>query len=186
MCSHLLIHMGKCANFLSFISFIVLILVGFTMDKCNSLSLGIDFGTSGVRSCLIRPNLSYKSKGDILHEGGILWDETLPGDDPDSWRKSLHLLFREIPANLRESIDSVCMSGTSSTALVYDSEKRKVSRRTRMYSFNILDETGYDTVETEGGEWKTKADSRDCRKEIPPRRNLLRMACCNFLEGSPF
>lgn len=100
-------------------------------------SLGFDFGTSGVRCCLI------SSTGDIHYEDALLWNEV---DDSErspsstkSWNSALHQIMKKIPHD--EPVERICVSGTSASALIYDVARRQVSRQPRMYDFNILRST---------------------------------------------
>ena len=78
----------------------------------------------------------------IRHEGQLLWrNEGLTADSPTSWLTALEQLINGIPDTLRSNIDRICVSGTSSSAIIYDCESAAVStsRGTRMYNFNIRD-----------------------------------------------
>ena len=110
----------------------------------------LDFGTSGVRSCLVDCRRMNNSSIDmnnpeafiIRHEGQLLWrNEGLSADSPTSWLIALEQLITGIPDTLRSRIDRICVSGTSSSAVIYDCESAAVSseRGTRMYNFNIRD-----------------------------------------------
>jgi len=105
------------------------------------LSLGLDFGTSGVRSCVIQYNKGNRNVA-ILDEQQLLWSEiNLPSETPKSWQYALEELVNRIPLTNRRLINRICASGTSSTAIIYDSMGCKVQedRGTRMYNFNIMD-----------------------------------------------
>ena len=104
--------------------------------KVISSSLGIDFGTSGVRSCLIDA-----SSQSILHENSFSWQSL--GSESSvssaaSWRDALMKVMSGVPPEARSAVRSVCCSGTSSSALLYDAKSGVVTRNPRMYNFNVL------------------------------------------------
>ncbi len=114
------------------------------------LSVGLDFGTSGVRRCIINQETLS-----IENECNILWSEipqNLPsscsravlaqgmGADESSWTYALLSLLYKIPQSLKPRIDKICISGTSASCLIYDHSKGIVTRKPRMYSYNILAE----------------------------------------------
>lgn len=110
------------------------------------LSLGLDFGTSGVRSCLI----DCQSEK-ILHEQSFAWNSLPAGrvESSASWRDALMAVMEGVPMELRSSVAAVCCSGTSSSALLFDAASGAVSREPRMYNFNVLSASaspGYDAV----------------------------------------
>ena len=116
----------------------------------GKLSVGLDFGTSGVRRCIInQKDLS------IVEECHIDWCEipqNLPsscsravlsqgmGADESSWTYALLSLLYKIPASLKPRVDKICVSGTSASCLIYDHKRGIVSRKPRMYNYNILAE----------------------------------------------
>ena len=102
-------------------------------------SLGIDFGTSGVRSCLIdSQSLS------VLHECSFGWQSLGEGSSVSSaasWREALIRIMDGVPKNLRGGVRRVCCSGTSSSALLYDCSSGAVTRAPRLYNFNVLSDS---------------------------------------------
>lgn len=106
----------------------------------KSLFYGFDFGTSGVRCCLI------DSARGIIHEDSILWTNIRPANSlismTDSWETATDLLLESTPIAFRGDVKRICISGTSSSALVYDLKHGIVSRQPRMYDFNVLQESG--------------------------------------------
>ena len=110
----------------------------------------LDFGTSGVRSCLvacvkergIAIDMNDRSNFVIKHESQLLWRNAgLKADSPSSWLDALLKLLSAIPPDYRSNINRICISGTSSSAVIYDCQTVEVSaeRGTRMYNFNIQD-----------------------------------------------
>jgi len=102
----------------------------------DRLSLGIDYGTSGVRGCIIDGSRA------ILEEVSFKWDDPVVGlkaDSAQSWIAALHLLLGQLSTGARRHLDRICISGTSGSALVYDRESRSVTRSPQMYNHNVLD-----------------------------------------------
>lgn len=100
------------------------------------LSLGIDYGTSGVRGCIIDESRA------ILEEASFKWDDPVVGlkaDSAQSWIAALHLLLGQLSTGARMHLDRICISGTSGSALMYDLETRSVTRSPQMYNYNVLD-----------------------------------------------
>lgn len=105
------------------------------------ISLGFDFGTSGVRVIGID-----KSKH-IIHEEAVKWSDNTIFQNrnmEESWIHGLYHLLNNVPVNQRTSLERICLSGTSSSALIYDTKKKNVSRKTRMYNYNIA-QNGHST-----------------------------------------
>lgn len=75
--------------------------------------LGLDFGTSGARACVL------DQAGKIVHESRA---EYADAADPQHWRDALHALISGLPAEIRTSLGAICIDGTSGTLLVTDAE----------------------------------------------------------------
>ena len=121
---------------------------GLDYSHDNKWSLGVDYGTSGVRTCLISCHyVNSKAKKIPINnyvtemENELLWSRDLKFDSPDDWIQAFHLLINMIPSEYRKKISRICVSGTSSTCSVYDYSLGTINRirGTRMYNFNILD-----------------------------------------------
>lgn len=97
---------------------------------------GFDFGTSGVRCCLI------DSVQNIVYEDSLSWSSVNTSeqkvDVAESWEIALDQLLGRTPEEYRKGIRRMCISGTSSSALIYDTEISAISRQPRMYDFNVL------------------------------------------------
>jgi D-ribulokinase len=75
--------------------------------------LGLDFGTSGARSCAIDQDLS------------ILWEQRVAYPNPAiqtpaDWRAALHTLLSALPKNIAASLQGLAIDGTSGTVLLCD------------------------------------------------------------------
>lgn len=89
--------------------------------------LGLDFGTSGARACVIDAN------GVTAHADSIAYHGT--EQSPLLWREALHALLRRLPARLAGQIHSLAVDATSATVLLCDSELRPLSHAL-LYSDN--------------------------------------------------
>lgn len=77
------------------------------------LFLGLDFGTSGARACVID------------HEKTTVWEQrvTYPNpidQTPDDWRIALHMLLSEVPQDIAANLQGLAVDGTSGTVLLCD------------------------------------------------------------------
>jgi sugar (pentulose or hexulose) kinase len=75
--------------------------------------LGLDFGTSGARACVID------------HEKTIAWEQhvTYPNpikQTPDDWRIALHMLLSGVPQDIASILQGLAIDGTSGTVLLCD------------------------------------------------------------------
>ena len=75
--------------------------------------LGLDFGTSGARGCVIAPDKT------------VVWEQRAEYPDPASqtpadWRAALHLLLGALPAHLAARLQGIAVDGTSGTVLLCD------------------------------------------------------------------
>jgi len=99
--------------------------------------LGIDYGTSGVRGCIIDGSRT------ILEQASLKWDDDpavgLKADNAQSWITALNLLLGQFSDDTRMHLDRICISGTSGSALIYDLETGHVTRGPQMYNYNVLD-----------------------------------------------
>jgi sugar (pentulose or hexulose) kinase len=75
--------------------------------------LGLDFGTSGARACVID------------HTRSIVWEQRVAYPDPAKqtpieWRAALHTLLSALPQHLAAPLDGLAIDGTSGTVLLSD------------------------------------------------------------------
>ena len=78
----------------------------------DSLALGIDLGTSGVRVAVLN------QQRDLLHTDSNGYDRGLA--DPDDWLRSCTQLIKAIPHELRSQLKAVAVDGTSGTLVACD------------------------------------------------------------------
>lgn len=77
--------------------------------------LGLDFGTSGARACLIDP---------AKH---IVWTQAVAYSQPDTqqatdWRVALHCLLRAIPPSFAAQLSGIAIDATSGTIMLCDAQ----------------------------------------------------------------
>jgi sugar (pentulose or hexulose) kinase len=75
--------------------------------------LGLDFGTSGARACVID------------HDKAIVWEQRVAYPDParqtpTEWRAALHLLLSALPKHIAAGLHGLAIDGTSGTVLLCD------------------------------------------------------------------
>jgi len=76
--------------------------------------LGIDFGTSGARACVIAPG------GQIEDMARIDFGRLLEHEAAATWRETLYALIAQIPLGLRKRLDALTIDGTSASVLACD------------------------------------------------------------------
>ena len=75
--------------------------------------LGLDFGSSGARACVIDP------------ERSVVWEQRIAYPDPerqapDDWRGALHILLCSLPKPVAARLHGLAIAGTSATVLLCD------------------------------------------------------------------
>ncbi|MBD1849956.1 FGGY-family carbohydrate kinase [Leptolyngbya sp. FACHB-711] len=76
-------------------------------------SLGIDFGTSGARAIVLDPALEIRSSVSLPFPA-------ICSNWTGLWQQTLFDLLQQIPLELRHTIASIAINGTSSTVLISD------------------------------------------------------------------
>ena len=80
----------------------------------SSLYLGLDFGTSGARACMI------DSSGTITFESKRPYGPSASDDWAAAWEAALWALLDSLPADARARTAAVAFDGTSATAMLVD------------------------------------------------------------------
>ncbi|MDH2919517.1 MAG: FGGY-family carbohydrate kinase, partial [Sideroxydans sp.] len=85
-----------------------------------SYFLGIDFGTSGARACVIAEDKS------------VCWEQRVSFADaanqtPQQWREALETLLAALPPALAKNLHGIALDGTSGTVLLCDADLAPVS-----------------------------------------------------------
>lgn len=85
-----------------------------------SLHLGLDFGTSGARACVLN------GSGSIVHEDRIAYSSA-EAQMPLGWREALLSLLRRLPVSMATQLHAIAIDATSATVLLCDTELRPIS-----------------------------------------------------------
>ena len=78
--------------------------------------LGIDFGTSGARSCVI------DAEGAIIAEDKRDFGNLAEHERAGTWREALWDLVASLPPAIRSQLSDIALDGTSGTVLACDEE----------------------------------------------------------------
>ncbi len=82
-------------------------------NKFMSVALGIDFGTSGARA------IAINAQRQIIAETNVVFPANIPAGSLTSiWSKSLFILIKQIPEDIRRQITRISINGTSSTVFL--------------------------------------------------------------------
>lgn len=93
--------------------------------------VGFDLGTSGARISVI------DSSFEELFSDSILWESY---DDAQAWEDGIYHLLQQASSSSKvetQSIQSICVSGTSASCLMVDS-KGQMTRAPRMYNYDVV------------------------------------------------
>jgi xylulokinase len=115
----------------------------------GTLFAGFDIGTSGCRVSIIEPLPSSSVGFREVYCDSMTWkdcvrnmpDNTTIGgryDDPESWWIAIESLFMGCSPSLLDSVASICVSGTSASCLILDRTTLEVTRKPRMYDYEIV------------------------------------------------
>jgi sugar (pentulose or hexulose) kinase len=80
--------------------------------------LGLDFGTSGARACVL------DEAGEIVFESRAAYAN--PASAP-AWREALYGLIEDLPTEVRPALSAIAIDGTSGTLLATDAAFKPVS-----------------------------------------------------------
>lgn len=86
----------------------------------STLHLGLDFGTTGARACVV------DADGTIVHEDRIAYPEPQI-QTPLDWREALLTLLRSLPAPIAAQLQGIAIAATSGTVLLCNDELEPVS-----------------------------------------------------------
>ncbi len=82
--------------------------------------LGLDFGTTGARACVLNADEA------VIHEGRIAYPDP-EEQTPEDWREALLALLRRLPAPIAAKIRGIAVDATSATVLLCDDHLEPVS-----------------------------------------------------------
>lgn len=94
----------------------------------NSYYLGIDFGTSGARSCVI------DEKGSTIALNKISYASSQPNQLASAWKDAIFHLVSDIPNDIKSEIASIAIDGTSATAVLIDGTTGEMMTYPKMYN----------------------------------------------------
>ena len=77
------------------------------------MHLGLDFGTSGARACVV------DAGGAIVHAERITYPDSV-AQTPQDWRAALHTLLRGLPGVVAPTLQGIAIAATSATVLLCD------------------------------------------------------------------
>jgi len=99
----------------------------------NKLYAGIDFGTSGCRLIIIDSDDCVKSSTSISYEATAV-------QTPDLWWQSVSKLIKDLPAEIRQNIQSLAIDGTSGSILLTDKSGNPSSSVLMYYDMRATEE----------------------------------------------
>ena len=112
---------------------------GDTLDQTlgnGDCFIGFDLGTSGARMSIVEKT-SGGQFDEVVTEA-LAWDDNLVFDDGNDWRKAIDtLLLRAKGMEVMDRVKAICVSGTSATCLLVKRHSLDVSRKARMYNFDV-------------------------------------------------
>mmetsp|Transcript_17263 Transcript_17263/g.26506 ORF Transcript_17263/g.26506 Transcript_17263/m.26506 type:complete len:1112 (-) Transcript_17263:25-3360(-) len=98
--------------------------------------IGFDLGTSGARMSIVEKT-SAGHFDEVVTEA-LAWDSNLIFDDGNDWRKAIDMLLsRAKGMEVMDRVKAICVSGTSATCLLVKRHSLDVSRKARMYNFDV-------------------------------------------------
>lgn len=95
--------------------------------------LGLDFGTSGARACVL------DAQQQVVHEDRFRYQNPAL-QTPDDWREALHQLLRRLPAEIASRLQRIAVNGTSATVLLCDADLQPVSMPLLYHDCRAADE----------------------------------------------
>ena len=106
-------------------------------NQSGDCFIGFDLGTSGARMSIVEKNASNGQFEEVVTEA-LTWDNTLQYDNANDWRKAIDtLLSRAKGKEVMDRVKAICVSGTSATCLLVKRHSLEVSRKARMYNFDV-------------------------------------------------
>lgn len=82
--------------------------------------LGLDFGTSGARACVL------DGVGAVVHEARIAYPDAQSQTTLD-WREALHTLLSQLPGSITSKLQGIAIAATSGTVLLCNDALEPVS-----------------------------------------------------------
>lgn len=82
--------------------------------------LGLDFGTSGARSCVLDEAEAIALQDHVAYPDP-------ENQTPLDWREALHMLLKRLPASIAAELQAIAIAATSATVLLCDEELEPIS-----------------------------------------------------------
>ena len=82
--------------------------------------LGLDFGTSGARACVLDESET------LVYQGHISYCDP-DKQTADDWREALHVLLNQLPLSITAQIQRIALDATSGTAMLCDAQLQPIS-----------------------------------------------------------
>ena len=95
------------------------------MNAASALGLGLDFGTSGARCCVIESGLNFGLDVRIVFEASHAFPAPR-AQTPQHWADALAALLAAIPGALRAQLAHAAICATSGTVLLADAALRPI------------------------------------------------------------
>ncbi len=97
--------------------------------------LGLDFGTSGARACVVDETET------ITHEDRYTYP-IAEAQTPLDWREALHILLKRLPTAIAAELKGIAIAATSATVLLCDEELEPTSPVLLYFDGRAQDEAG--------------------------------------------
>ncbi len=82
--------------------------------------LGLDFGTSGARACVLDESETLVYQDHISYRD--VYNQTA-----EDWRDALHKLLKQLPLSIAEQIQRISLDATSGTVMLCDAQLQPIS-----------------------------------------------------------
>jgi D-ribulokinase len=101
---------------------------------CAASTLGIDFGTSGVRINVVN------DKDEVIFDERMLF-KPADAQSKELWTSSMDELMLKLPAHVSASVRAISLCGTSASCMILSSQGQ-VACPVRMYDYDVLKHCG--------------------------------------------
>jgi len=112
----------------------------FSENVITSATMGVDFGTSGVRICVVDESGTVVEMEDMKYSEycSASYQNVLRQQSHLDWIAILHHVLDKIPPKSMKFVDAISVCGTSATVILFDTSICRVSRGPLMYDFSVL------------------------------------------------
>lgn len=99
-----------------------------SMGGAKEAFLGVDFGTSGARCSVI------DAAGEALASAKTAYASDTPEQMGEAWASALFSLLQQVPQDVKDSVCSLSIDGTSATTLLLDVASGELLRPPKLYN----------------------------------------------------